>query len=404
MFSNRIDSFTSAKDDKLKAQTNQSFDFEGEGFSSMLEKDEKLSGKLRETEIELLEDESILSTDAENRAIAKRNTEAKNKAISEQQSQLKPEQDERNLLKLMELNTQANLSSIKINKSKKELENNLNIINPHEELEDVISKIKDHSPSEELETLIDMNFNKEKTDKEKRNNQTLHETQEELLEDLSILSTDEENLAMARKAQEYKALEDSDFSNNGEADMELLSEITSINNQANIKAPNSNNIEEAEFILSKVIQESKNNIVRLSLKDMTSNDVNYIIDLLKSGSADSHLNDDENAYGLSAKFLAALKDSLLNKKVFRIDFDNEISIIIKIDVEGKISANFLTSNKEIEEGLKNNLYILQQRFEEQNIKYGTLEYTSTDSVSEIDLSKIEEIIQNSTITKEETTH
>ena len=56
MFSNRIDTYTPVKDDKLKAQSNSNFDFEGEGFSSMLEDDETLSGKLRETDAEIRED------------------------------------------------------------------------------------------------------------------------------------------------------------------------------------------------------------------------------------------------------------------------------------------------------------------------------------------------------------
>ena len=81
MFSNKIDTYAPVKDDKLKSQSNQNFDFEGEGFSSMLEQDEVVSGKLRETDAELLEDESILSTDEENRAIAKkRSGEAAQKA------------------------------------------------------------------------------------------------------------------------------------------------------------------------------------------------------------------------------------------------------------------------------------------------------------------------------------
>ena len=99
-----------------------------------------------------------------------------------------------------------------------------------------------------------------------------------------------------------------------------------------------------------------------------------------------------------------LKDSLINKKVFRIDFDNEISVIIKIDVEGKISANFLTSSKELEEGLKNNLYILRQKFEEQGIKYGSIEYTSSsDEETHIDMQEVIKTIQAAEKSKQ-TTH
>ena len=37
MFSNKIDTYTPVKDGKLSTQSNSTFDFEGEGFSSMLE-------------------------------------------------------------------------------------------------------------------------------------------------------------------------------------------------------------------------------------------------------------------------------------------------------------------------------------------------------------------------------
>ena len=124
---------------------------------------------------------------------------------------------------------------------------------------------------------------------------------------------------------------------------------------------------------------------------------------MQTGTADSNLDDKENPSALSAKFLEKLKDSIINKKVFRIDFDNEISVIIKIDREGKISANFLTSNAEIEEGLKNNLYILRQKFDEQNIKYGSIEYTASDTEAKINMQEIENIIKTAS-DKEKTTH
>ena len=69
-------------------------------------------------------------------------------------------------------------------------------------------------------------------------------------------------------------------------------------------------------------------LVKLNVSELSSEDVDYIINLLQTGTADPNLDDEENPSALSAKFLAALKDSIINKKVFRIDFDNEISVII----------------------------------------------------------------------------
>ena len=127
MFADRINTYTPVKDDKLKSQSNQNFDFEGEGFSSMLEQDETLTGKLRETEAEIREDESILSTDEENKAIAKKRTAEAEAAVNNKKQDIpaekKPDADARNLLKLMDISTKVNMPPIHVSKSKKELEN-----------------------------------------------------------------------------------------------------------------------------------------------------------------------------------------------------------------------------------------------------------------------------------------
>ena len=136
------------------------------------------------------------------------------------------------------------------------------------------------------------------------------------------------------------------------------------------------------------------------MADLASEDVDYIINILQNGGSENEFDDDKNPSALSLKFLAALKDAIKNKKVFRIDFDNEISVIIKIDVDGKISANFLTSNKEIEDKLKNNLYLLKQKFEEEGIKYNNIDSTLSED-SELDVDKILNTLKDNTNIGEE---
>ncbi len=405
MFSNKIDTYTPIKDDKLKSQTSQNFDFEGEGFSSMLEKDETLSGKLRETEAEIREDESILSTDEENQAIAKKRSGGVNQETQAKISETKQETDARNLLKLMDISTKIN--PVQISKSKKELENLSGAVSDNpEELAGIVTKvlqeaqIQEKESDEAIKTTIDLSTSEEKMSDSKKSKKQdeFHETHEELLEDMSILSTDEENLAMARKNSRYSELSDEDFSHNGEEDMELLSEITSIHNQSRIEVSNSSVVKSAENVMAQIIEESKSKLVKLDVSELTSEDVDYITNLLKQGTADFNFDETENPSALSAKFLSMLKETLTNKKVFRIDFDNEISVIIKIDVEGKISANFLTSSKEIEEHLKNNLYILRQKFEEQGIKYDKIEHTSTQTDdAQLDMQEVINTIKSAGI-------
>jgi len=61
-------------------------------------------------------------------------------------------------------------------------------------------------------------------------------------------------------------------------------------------------------------------------------------------------------------------------KPVRIDFDNDITLVLRVDREGKLSAQFFPGDKAAEEYLKNNLPYLKNRFDEQNIPYKELSY------------------------------
>ncbi len=58
----------------------------------------------------------------------------------------------------------------------------------------------------------------------------------------------------------------------------------------------------------------------------------------------------------------------------RIDFDNNISVIMRIDKQGRVSAEFIPSDKVAEQYLKNNIAFLRQTFDEQNLPYNELSY------------------------------
>ena len=62
------------------------------------------------------------------------------------------------------------------------------------------------------------------------------------------------------------------------------------------------------------------------------------------------------------------------QKPVRLDFDNNVTIIMKIDKEGKITAEFIPGDKAVEAYLRNNIPFLKQRFDEQNIVYNDLYY------------------------------
>ncbi len=62
------------------------------------------------------------------------------------------------------------------------------------------------------------------------------------------------------------------------------------------------------------------------------------------------------------------------QKPVRISFDNDVSVILKIDKHGKVTAEFIPGNIEVENYLRNNISSLKQRFDEQNLPYNDLLY------------------------------
>ena len=77
----------------------------------------------------------------------------------------------------------------------------------------------------------------------------------------------------------------------------------------------------------------------------------------------------------SNPLLNMLETSLDTKKPIRLDFDNDITVILKMDKNGKIQAHFIPGTSEVESYLKNNLTCLKQRFDEEEIEYSELSYS-----------------------------
>lgn len=73
--------------------------------------------------------------------------------------------------------------------------------------------------------------------------------------------------------------------------------------------------------------------------------------------------------------LNMLQTSFDSKKPIRLDFDRDVTVILKLDKEGKIQAHFIPGTAEVESFLKNNIQCLKQRFDDENINYSALGYS-----------------------------
>ena len=66
------------------------------------------------------------------------------------------------------------------------------------------------------------------------------------------------------------------------------------------------------------------------------------------------------------------------QKPVRIDFDNKVSVILKVDTKGRVSADFIPGDKAVEAYLRNNIGFLKQRFDDQNLAYNDILYRQSN--------------------------
>lgn len=74
----------------------------------------------------------------------------------------------------------------------------------------------------------------------------------------------------------------------------------------------------------------------------------------------------------SKTFTDMVNQAFMTQKPVRIDFGNEIAVIIKIDKQGKVSAEFLPGDKAAEVAIKNALPELQAKLNDENLPYKEL--------------------------------
>ena len=164
----------------------------------------------------------------------------------------------------------------------------------------------------------------------------------DLAEEKAIMSTMEENIAIANK------------------NMAMSKTKTVENEQGVHKVDKRTNI-----IVDTIV--NYDNII------MNKADVEFFANLAENGflNIDDVKNTQKSAH-VSKTLMDMLAKAMNDNKPIRIDFDNNISVIIKIDRAGKISADFLPSSQVAEAYLKENLPLLRQRFDDNNIDYNEL--------------------------------
>ncbi len=124
--------------------------------------------------------------------------------------------------------------------------------------------------------------------------------------------------------------------------------------------------------------------------NMSENDANFFADLVQntdmsmkniavqiSDSLKDNATGVEKNVQVSSILMEKLSDSMKTNQPFRIDFDNDVSVILKVNKDGSLAANFIPGDKAVEQYLRNNIASLRQRFDEQNLPYTELNYSNS---------------------------
>jgi hypothetical protein len=181
---------------------------------------------------------------------------------------------------------------------------------------------------------------------ENKNSDSIGSSAKELAEEAEILSSMAENIALANKN-------------------------TLLNQQSTEKTvTNEEGIKKVDTATNTTIE----TIVKYDSVVMNQADVEVFTNLVNNGEVNLN-NMAPEAAEQSVQVSKTLADMIAKAKdsgqPLRIDFDNNISVIIKIS-GNKISADFLPSSQVAEAYLKENLPLLKQRFDENNIDYDSL--------------------------------
>lgn len=113
-----------------------------------------------------------------------------------------------------------------------------------------------------------------------------------------------------------------------------------------------------------------------NLVQRTDMSISGIVNEVSLQTAENSKNIQQNIK-VSSILMEKLAESLKTNKPFRIDFDKDVSVIIKVNKDGSLSANFIPGDKAVEQYLRNNIASLRQRFDEENLSYSELSYSNS---------------------------
>lgn len=169
-----------------------------------------------------------------------------------------------------------------------------------------------------------------------------------------------------------------------DANTMLTNDIMQMMNTSNVAAVSEITAQESIFAFGE-----SDGVNRIS---MTENDAQFFINLTQNedvsmqnitAQAQNLLNSGaeipqvKQNVQISQTLLNALSKARENNQPLRIDFDQNVSVILRIGKDGALAANFIPGDKAVEQYLRNNIETLKATFRENELPYSDLSYSNS---------------------------
>lgn len=232
------------------------------------------------------------------------------------------------------------------------------------------SETADKSFEDELKTASDTE-NSEKTSDSENQNKVSEEKQndKESLKTSEELSNDLQNDDIISSELYTGAVNFTDYKYQNQSQSILTQNIQNLLNTKDLMSASGFDYDvvnmsdsDADFFIN-LVQNTD-----LSMKSIA----NQINDTMTNGTENVQKN-----VQVSSVLMDKLSESMKTNQPFRIDFDKDVSVILKVNKDGSLAANFIPGDKAVEQYLRNNILSLRQRFDEQNLPYSELSYSNS---------------------------
>ena len=137
-------------------------------------------------------------------------------------------------------------------------------------------------------------------------------------------------------------------------------------NGKHIKTELSINEQDAEFFVN-LVNDNANGVNAQSIAAQAQNAVDTGADVQQV----------QKSAHLSEALLNAINTAKETNQPLRIDFDNNVAVILRVSKDGTIAANFIPGDKAVEQYLRNNIDLLKNNFDENNLPYSDLSYSNS---------------------------